>query len=122
MIDAVAYIHRLQDEAALLTKELTELGVENAARTDDWIAVPEKNFYADENVRADRSEDWIERQGEVSALETRLANVHRALDKITSGTYGACEVCAAPISEERLNANPAARTCQEHFDQEDQLA
>lgn len=45
------------------------------------------------------------------ALELRLADINRALDKIKSGTYGQCENCQGEIGIKRLEAMPEARTC-----------
>jgi len=36
------------------------------------------------------------------------------LKKIEDGTYGICEVGGEEIPEDRLDANPSARTCIEH--------
>lgn len=47
----------------------------------------------------------------LTAAESHLADVDRALGRITDGDYGLCERCGAPISPERLLARPAARTC-----------
>ena len=41
----------------------------------------------------------------------RLANIDRALARITEGDYGTCENCGQPIPAGRLAARPAARTC-----------
>ena len=38
-----------------------------------------------------------------------------ALERIEKGTYGICEVGNEEIEEDRLNANPAARTCKAHL-------
>ncbi|MBU3901319.1 TraR/DksA family transcriptional regulator [Patescibacteria group bacterium] len=45
------------------------------------------------------------------ALELRLADINRALDKIKNNTYGQCENCPAEIDIKRLEAMPEARTC-----------
>jgi RNA polymerase-binding transcription factor DksA len=63
---------------------------------------------------ADSGQVTAER-GEVEALagsllET-LTEIEHALEKIGTGTYGICENCGKPISEARLEANPAARYC-----------
>ncbi|MBI4919824.1 TraR/DksA C4-type zinc finger protein [Candidatus Azambacteria bacterium] len=47
-------------------------------------------------------------------LELRLRDVNGALEKIEKGTYGTCETCGAEIPEDRLKANPAAKTDMEH--------
>lgn len=43
-------------------------------------------------------------------LETELAEVNDALNRIKSGVYGICEKTAKKIPIERLIANPSART------------
>ena len=63
---------------------------------------------------ADRMEDQEEKGAEKSALLERRTNIEDALHKIESGTYGICEVSGEPIEQERLEANPAARTCTAH--------
>ncbi|NMM17503.1 MAG: TraR/DksA family transcriptional regulator [Cellulomonas sp.] len=40
-----------------------------------------------------------------------LDEVDAAADRITDGTYGACQTCGRPIPVERLEARPVARTC-----------
>ncbi len=45
------------------------------------------------------------------AARADLAEILAALDRLADGSYGTCEACGARISEERLDARPAARTC-----------
>ncbi len=40
-----------------------------------------------------------------------LAEIEEALKKIEDGTYGICEMCDEPISEERLKIKPYAKYC-----------
>jgi RNA polymerase-binding transcription factor DksA len=47
-----------------------------------------------------------------------LNTVVHALGKIEAGTYGVCEVSGMDIEEDRLEANPAARTCKAHMAEE----
>lgn len=44
-------------------------------------------------------------------LENRLGEVERALEKVSSGTYGVCDRCGAAIDPDRLNAKPEAVLC-----------
>ncbi|MDQ3107930.1 MAG: TraR/DksA C4-type zinc finger protein [Actinomycetota bacterium] len=44
-------------------------------------------------------------------MEGELADVEHALHRIDDGTYGTCEACGKPISDERLAALPATRFC-----------
>ena len=46
-----------------------------------------------------------------SHLERLLMEVERAIARAEKGTYGSCERCGKPISEERLRAMPSATLC-----------
>lgn len=50
----------------------------------------------------------------VAELEKRRKEIEDALERMDEGTYGACETCEEPIPFDRLEANPAARTCITH--------
>jgi len=43
--------------------------------------------------------------------EHLLASIESALARLDDGTYGRCERCGQPISEERLEALPYATRC-----------
>jgi len=45
------------------------------------------------------------------SVELRLQAVASALERIGQGTYGRCEICAAEVSTERLEALPWATLC-----------
>ena len=115
---------RLLEEQKILHKELVELGIQNASVPQDWIATPDNPAVAepDPNVTADRKEEWISRRAEVAELETRYNNVVRAISRIKNDTYGKCEICQSEIEGDRLSANPAARTCKEHMEEESKLS
>lgn len=102
---------KLEEEVKLLESELASLG--RVDHTGDWEATPEVQSApeADENDQADRSEDFEERSSTLNVLESRLVDIKVALDKIEGGKYGTCEACGNQIEEDRLEANPAARTC-----------
>lgn len=114
--------NRLEEELNLITKELETIAVKNPA-TDDWNAVPvvEELGNADPNVEADVVEEWNERQALMAQLEIRYRNIKIALQKISDGTYGTCEISGQPIEIERLQANPAARTNLANIDREREL-
>lgn len=44
-------------------------------------------------------------------LQTTLADVERALQKVREGSYGRCDGCGEPINKERLEALPWAVLC-----------
>lgn len=122
MIDIASKKSALEKLLQASTEELKSLGIEQP--TDkDWVALPEDGAptEADSNVVADRAEDWAERNAILAEIETRHNNIKRALQKIETGTYGICEISGETIEDDRLEANPAARTCKDHLDEEAQL-
>jgi RNA polymerase-binding transcription factor DksA len=90
----------------------------------DWIAVPEgiDANEPDTDLVADAVEEWGERQALVATLERRYNDVTRALSKREVGTFGTCEVCMEHIEDDRLDANPSARTCKTHMNEEESLS
>ena len=119
-MDTAKYKSKLEDELKELTTELKSLGIHNPAVKEDWIATPAGvgTNEADPNVGADRVEDWDERRATLSNLEGRYNDVVKALKKIEAGTYGTCEISGEAIEEDRLDVNPAARTCKAHMNEE----
>jgi RNA polymerase-binding transcription factor DksA len=64
--------------------------------------------------QADTGTETFDRERDLSILdqiEAELADVEHALRRLDDGTYGTCEACGKPITEERLDALPAARFC-----------
>lgn len=108
---------KLEAELKLVEKELTELGFKN--NEGEWEAsggaLETMAPTQDENEFADKLEEYAERRGESDTLQERWLDVKDALKKIGSGEYGACEICGEKIEEDRLEANPAARTCKKHM-------
>ena len=103
---------KLEEELKVLVGELSSLGRINPENPGDWQALPSDmdTSHADENEVADTIEEFEENTGILKQLEIRYNEVKSALEKISSGTYGTCEVSSEPIERERLEANPAAKT------------
>ncbi|MEX1008629.1 MAG: hypothetical protein WD271_12410 [Acidimicrobiia bacterium] len=62
---------------------------------------------------ADTAPETFEREKDLSILEqleSELAELQAALERIDNGTYGVDEVTGEPIDPARLDALPAART------------
>jgi RNA polymerase-binding transcription factor DksA len=108
---------RLEALYSQLTEELRGLGIHDP-ESDDWEATALASTETDESLVADASEDADEHIAILAELETRYRNVVRALAKIDQGTYGICEMSGEVIEADRLEANPAARTCKGHMNDE----
>jgi RNA polymerase-binding transcription factor DksA len=117
IIDYDHFQRKLEEEKKKLEKELGEVGIQNPDRPSDWVAMPAEHDVstADENTVADSIEGYEENQAIVNTLEARYRDIQSGLDKIKHGVYGKCQVCQKEIESERLEANPAARTCMEHI-------
>ncbi|MBU3668951.1 MAG: hypothetical protein FGM57_03210 [Candidatus Taylorbacteria bacterium] len=110
------YKQLLLQEEQTLVDELNNLGVTSKIREGVWEPI-DKNAVdpADREDVALSLEDYENAQDTIRVLESQLHEVRHALEKITHGTYGICEVSGEPIEEDRLRANPAARTCKAHM-------
>jgi RNA polymerase-binding transcription factor DksA len=47
-------------------------------------------------------------------VETELADVQHALQRLEDGTYATCERCSGPIDPARLESLPVTRLCGDH--------
>ncbi|CAN5211555.1 MAG: TraR/DksA family transcriptional regulator [Nocardioides sp.] len=64
--------------------------------------------------QADVGASSFERDQELTVVNSerdKLAQIERALDRISQGTYGMCESCGEPIGKMRLMAFPRATLC-----------
>jgi len=109
---------KLEEELLLIEKELNDVGRKNPDNKADWEAEPADldTDSADQTETADKMEEFEENTAVLKDLEVRYNDIKDALTKIEKGIYGLCEVCQAPIEEERLLANQAARTCKKHME------
>ncbi len=108
---------KLKTEKELLEKELGTIGRRNPENPVDWEAVPADmgEASADENEVADTIEEFEANTAVLKQLEIRYNEVSEALKRMADGTYGKCEVDGEPIEIDRLEANPASKTCKEHM-------
>jgi len=113
---------KLKADLDRIEADLSSIAVYNP-KTDDWEAVPDPSemTQADENSEADAVEEWNERRATLCALEIEYRDIKRALEKLTAGTFGICEISGETIEPERLKAKPTARTCIAHLNEEANL-
>ena len=117
MLDKKKIKEKLEKERDILLEQLADMGKLNP-ETGEWEATPEELEApeTDPNEMADRFEDFEAKSSMIKTLAPRLNDVLRALKSVNRESFGKCEVCKKDIEDDRLEANPAARTCKEHLE------
>ena len=115
MNDTNTYKVRLEEEKTKLEAEMATIARRNPSNPNDWEAMDTEEGDADPNVQANKLENFNENVAVLEDLETRYNDVKDALGRISANTYGTCEVCGEEIEADRLEADPAARTCKAHL-------
>lgn len=118
-MDTNHFKNKLEAELVVVEGELKATGKLVNPESGDWEGTaPEMDTMppqAEKNEAADKIEETEANRGIEETLEARWKEVKHALEKIDRGSYGKCEVDGGAIEEERLEANPAARTCMAHL-------
>jgi RNA polymerase-binding transcription factor DksA len=116
-IDTGYFKTKLEAELKTLETELKSVGHKNPSNPKDWEpSSGEVDINASDAADiADNIESYESNTAILKPLEKQYNDVKLALDKITKGEYGICEIAGEPIEKERLEANPAARTCMGHM-------
>ena len=106
-----------------LTAEAEGLTVEIAQAEENFHALITESGEGAGDDQADAGTKTFEREHEISILSNKkdlLDQTNRALERIESGTYGACENCGKQIGKLRLQeANPRATMCMPCRERED---
>lgn len=116
-MDTSIFKTKLEEEKKILEEELGRLGIQDP-ETGDWGAIlgpQDQGEKSDTIDQGDRDEEFAIRANTLGELEIRYKDVRDALQKIENGSYGTCEISGEVIEEDRLLANPAARTCKSHM-------
>ena len=112
---------QLQSEHNRILAELKTIATPNRAMAGEWDATYPKfeteeagshalptGRQGDREEQEDEVEEYEERIGATSSLESQMLAITHALQRIEHGTYGTCKTCHNPIPLDRLHANPAA--------------
>lgn len=112
---------QLLEEKGRLEKELASFAIKDPKMKGDWDTVfpaeasPDmRGSHSSMDEQADIREEYETDLAQEQSMESRLAEVNRALGRIQNNGFGVCRACRRPISEERLKANPAAEYDIEH--------
>jgi len=98
---------RLVRAREVAIEALRRIGVSPAEDTGPRSASLDEGDQAQASERQDMGLAYRER------LAERITRLTRALELLTRGTYGVCEVCKNPIGAGRLAAIPEVTTCRE---------
>ena len=94
-----------------LLKKKQELGSNVSNELDDMREAAEGHHLADmDDLGGDAHDE--ETQYKILEIESaELGQIDMALDRISAGTFGVCEVCEKPITADRLRALPFTNLC-----------
>ncbi|MDP3962451.1 MAG: TraR/DksA C4-type zinc finger protein [bacterium] len=117
--DTQYFKEKLEKEKKILEDELGTVGQKRDGKDPAWEATSGTMEVdtADENEVADKLEELEENELILGQLEKQLNEVKAALERIENDTFGICEISGGPIENDRLEANPSARTCVKHMNQ-----
>ena len=105
----------LEAERDSLEEELAGHGrVQNESGNWQGNSSGLQGIEADPTDAADQIEELVTNVPLVEELEKRHKDIVAALEKMEDENYGLCEIGKEPIPLDRLEANPAARTCIAH--------
>jgi DnaK suppressor protein len=106
---------RLKNDKEMIEQELSKIAVPNKDVPGDWTSKfpygSGESGTASLERQADEVEEYTTRLPLERSLETKLAAINAALDKIAKGTYGQCAKCGKNIPIERLEIFPEAGLC-----------
>ena len=103
---------KLEENKKKLERELKSFAEKDKKLKGDWDTRYPKFDGGKIEEEADEVEEYSNLLPVENTLETELKKVNRALEKIEKNTYGICEKCKNPISEDRLKVYPRAVYCQ----------
>ena len=94
VLDAISYLH--EETPGSLADE-----------TEEIVGSSDNHLGETATATLDREIDYSLEENSEHVLRA----IDRALQRIDEGTFGTCETCGRPISEERLEAIPYATQC-----------
>jgi RNA polymerase-binding protein DksA len=98
---------RLETERQRLQAEIDDL----QTKVESADARREGSPFGKREEEATESFELEKRLALEKQVRANLAEVEHALDKLSKGTYGLCDVCGQPIHADRLEAMPHANLC-----------
>ncbi len=114
-IDIQKQKEKLLEEKAKIEGELSGIAVKDERGVWQTKQVENNDLIADRQEVAEAVTEFQENESFAEDLKNQMADIDEALANIEKGNYGICVVCEKPIEEDRLEANPPAKTCKAHM-------
>lgn len=114
-IDIQKQKEKLIDEKNRIEGELSNIAVKDAQGVWQAKNTDPDDSKADDLELADAATEFQANESFTEDLKNQIADINEALVNIETGGYGICVVCNKPIEEDRLVANPPAKTCKAHM-------
>ncbi len=108
---------RLEEESEELKQQLNTISQHIGTNPDKWEVVSKSVEPESEKEDAAATlEEYDKNVALVNDLQIRYQKVIDAIERINNNTYGICTISGTQhsIEDERLIADPAARTCESH--------
>lgn len=102
---------KLEEEKIAIQKELGSFAKEDKNLKNNWNTRYPNHQVGTMEEEADEVQEYDNLLSLEHNLELRLKDVNLALEKISKGEYGICQMCGKEIEEERLMALPEAKLC-----------
>jgi len=116
MLNLSYFKNLLEKEKTIILSQLKKLA-RKSPKSNDWEINPPETTNVQVSEAGEMANVFTKMETDMEiekSLESELTDVDDALQRIEKGNYGVCESGDA-ISEDRLKANPTAKTCMEHF-------
>lgn len=117
MLNLSYFKNLLEKEKTIILSQLKKLARISPKGGNDWEINPPETTNVQVSEAGEMANVFTKMEADMEiekSLESELTNVDEALQRIEKGNYGICEN-GDEISEDRLKANPTAKTCVEHF-------
>ncbi len=114
-IDIKKQKERLLEEKNKIEQELSLLAVRDEQGIWQAKQLETNESLADEQEVAEAASEFQANSAFVEDLKNQLSDVNEAIVKTETGEYGICIIGGEKIEEDRLEANPSAKTCKAHM-------
>ena len=114
-IDIQAQKEKLIEEKNKIEGELSHIAIKDEHGVWQAKQTEINDSRSDDEEVAESATEFQENESIAEDLKNQISDINEALVNIETGGYGICVNCNQPIEEDRLLANPPAKTCKAHM-------